>query len=354
MKLLHSSLSVLGLTLAVACWLPCADAVEKKNHVIIGDSLSQSYTAWFRFYYPLYPESWDTRSWPEILDDKRGEWFQFVSFDNNEAVPTAKAADWAGWLTDNGWEDWLFRNTYMNPALNDADRVVIFIGGNDIDNAYPGYTCRLMVTIVSTGDAPLMRAAPAISTVPAITVTPDDDTCGNLAPGAEWVTGYAIRINQVAEQEAIYGFTIDTRFAEAEPGTIGFWGNWDAHDTFVASDIEGWLAAIDASSDWLGPTTMSGTDELFDAARGRSTMEARFLAHYLATRLNDQAGLLCAAAGHNIRGVDPDNYLGLADPEDAGLADIITAIEAKAGTAPTRQQYEVLKSISDGLNNASF
>ncbi len=234
-------------------------------------------------------------------------------------------------------------------VLRSADVV-----GVDIDNAYPGYTCRLMVTIVSTGDAPLMRAAPAISTVPAITVTPDDDTCGNLAPGAEWVTGYAIRINQVAEQEAIYGFTIDTRFAEAEPGTIGFWGNWDAHDTFVASDIEGWLAAIDASSDWLGPTTMSGTDELFDTARGRSTMEARFLAHYLATRLNDQAGLLCAAAGHNIRGVDPDNYLGLADPEDAGLADIITAIEAKAGTAPTRQQYEVLKSISDGLNNASF
>jgi hypothetical protein len=95
-------------------------------------------------------------------------------------------------------------------------------------------------------------------------------------------------------------------------------------------------------------------DALFTAARGRSTDEARFLAHYLATRLNDQAGLLCAAARHDVTGADPDNYLGLADPEDATLGDIITAIEAKAGTTPTKHQYETLKSVCDGLNNASF
>ena len=50
-------------------------------------------------------------------------------------------------------------------------------------------------------------------------VTPDDAVCGDLQPGAQWLTGYTVRINQVADQGARYGFSVETRFVEAEPGT---------------------------------------------------------------------------------------------------------------------------------------
>ena len=139
---------------------------------------------------------------------------------------------------------------------------------------------------------------------------------------------------------------------ERATGTIGFWKNWHRHGTFSESEIETWLAEIDVNSAWLGPATVDDMATHFEAATGGSaTMESRFLAHYLATRLNEQYGILGALDRHDISGQDPENYLGLADPLDATLTEIIDAIEANIGTDPLDAEYELMKDISDALNN---
>ncbi len=224
----------------------------------------------------------------------------------------------------------------------------------DIANAYPSYTCRLTITIENTGDTPLRRATPVISAPPELTVTTEDPPCGDLPPGEREVETFALHIEQAAAQDATYRFTIAKRFLEADPGTIGYWGNWDSHLTFSAEEIEGWLSEVDASSQWLGPVTLGGMDTVFEEGRGAgATLQSRFLAHYLATRLNERAGLLCSTSPHDVSDLDRDNYLGLADPQTATLGEIIGAIEAKAGTSPTRQQFNLMKTLCDELNNAA-
>jgi hypothetical protein len=235
-------------------------------------------------------------------------------------------------------------------TLEGTDTVVL-----DIASGYPGYTCHLSVIFENVGDAPLLLAAPVISTTgPELTVTPGNPACGELDPGGHGEADYSLRINQFAAQGATYQFSIATRFVPAELGSIGYWKNWDSHGTYASVEVEGWLVAIDASSDWLGPTTTVEMATLFDATRGRAGREARFLVQYLATRLNESAGLLCASEKHDLTSLDRDNYLGLEDSEHAGLWEIIEAVESKARTSPTRQQYDLLKSLLDGLNNASF
>lgn len=224
----------------------------------------------------------------------------------------------------------------------------------DITNAYPSYTCVFSVTIENTGETPLRRATPVISAPPELTVTTEDRPCGDLNPGETDIETFALHVEQVAAQEATYQFTIAKRFLEADPGTIGFWGNWDSHRSFSAEQIEGWLSEIDETSGWLGPVTTDGMEDLFAGGRGRgATPESRFLTHYLATRLNQRAGLLCSTVPHDVSDLDRDGYLGLADPQTATLGQIIGAIEAKAGTSPTRQQFDLMKTICDELNNAA-
>lgn len=133
-------------------------------------------------------------------------------------------------------------------------------------------------------------------------------------------------------------------------GTIGFWKNWDRHQTFSQSEIEGWLVEIDDASQWLGPTTVEEMAAHFDAAvGGGASMQSRFLGHYLATRLNERAGMLDGL--HDVSLLDPGNYLGLVDPHFASLGEIFNAVEAKYATGPTGQEYEILKNIADALNN---
>src|SRR3972149_6037506 len=48
---------------------------------------------------------------------------------------------------------------------------------------------------------------------------------------------------------------------EDQDGTIGFWKNWDSHNTYSQGQIEGWLSAIDSSSSWLGPTTVGDMED---------------------------------------------------------------------------------------------
>ena len=77
----------------------------------------------------------------------------------------------------------------------------------------------------------------------------------------------------------------------------------------------------------------------------------RFRAQCLATNLDLRSGIFAGGDTHNVTGVDPANYLGLATPSSATLTQILAAIEAKFGTSPTNAQYNVMKDVCDKLNN---
>ena len=146
-------------------------------------------------------------------------------------------------------------------------------------------------------------------------------------------------------------------------GTIGFWKNWDKHNTFTQEEIEGnegkegWLEAINATSDWLGPTTVEGMEDML-WRKCKSDMECKFLKQYLATRLNVESGLLSLTAIHDVTSIDKTNYLELAEAESATLSKIIAAIESKypdipddPAAWPEKADYEIMKDICDTLNN---
>ncbi|MCP8314106.1 MAG: hypothetical protein H3Z53_07030 [archaeon] len=89
-----------------------------------------------------------------------------------------------------------------------------------------------------------------------------------------------------------------------------------------------------------------------DATGKGSTMEKKFLAQYLALRLNvESLRIHPTAYTHDVTALDPSNYLGLADPSSATVSEIIAAIEGKYGTSPTGAQFEIMKNICDALNN---
>ena len=140
-------------------------------------------------------------------------------------------------------------------------------------------------------------------------------------------------------------------------GTIGFWKNWDKHKTFTQEEIEGnegkegWLGAINATSDWLGPTTVEGMEDIL-WRKCKSDMGCKFLKQYLATRLNAESELLNLEATYNFN--DPDNYLG--HDGSGKLSDIIAAIEGKYPDDPEvvwpeKAEYEIMRNICDTLNN---
>jgi predicted ribosomally synthesized peptide with SipW-like signal peptide len=135
-----------------------------------------------------------------------------------------------------------------------------------------------------------------------------------------------------------------------QSGTIGFWGNWDSHNTYTRSEIEGWLAIIDSASGWLGPTTTEGMKQMIQDAQG-SDSYLQSLGHYLMQRLNQISGRQDSATLHNVTALDPTNYLGLTNPSATSGAEIVSAIEAKYGTSPTATEFETIKNVCDALNN---
>ncbi len=225
-----------------------------------------------------------------------------------------------------------------------------------LDNAYPSYTCTFTATVKNFGTVPLRVGPVQTDAPPVLTVDEVNGLTGVvLEPGEQDVEQFSVHVEQQAQQRFIYSFTIRKPFALFISGTMGFWKNWDRHNTFTEAQIVGWLTQIDASSAWLGPTTVTGMEAVFDAALGKgATPRSRFLAQYLATRLNERAGILGAGDKHNVSGLDPGNYLGLGSPKSATTSEIVAAIETKFGTSPTDAQFTVMKDICDALNNLAI
>lgn len=222
-----------------------------------------------------------------------------------------------------------------------------------ITNAYPSYTCTFTTTIYNGGTLPVRRGPLIFDTPPGLTVTELNNVSTLvLHPGKKDVEKFVVHVEQEAEQQAVYYFTIKKPFSPSLKGTIGFWKNWRCNKTFSQRQIEQWLTEIDATSGWLGPTTVSGMENVFSAALGQSaTPKTRFLGHYLATRLNERSGILGPLDTHDVTGKDPGNYLGLANPTSATLSKIIAAIESKYGTPVSNTQFNIMKNVCDALNN---
>ena len=158
--------------------------------------------------------------------------------------------------------------------------------------------------------------------------------------------------------QTIEGTTTTGRWKEVG-GSPGFWKNWDSHNTYTETEIFGFLTAVDANSLWLGGvksisqmqavlTPVVLTPAVLTAGEDK-TMEAKFLRHYLATKLNVASGRLYPEIFHPFTSYDPDDYLGLGG--QGTLQEIIYCIESKYGTSPTEDQFEIMKNICDALNN---
>ena len=142
-------------------------------------------------------------------------------------------------------------------------------------------------------------------------------------------------------------------------GSPGFWKNWDKHNTYTESEMEGWLGTIESNSDWLVPDEdgdgngIEDMEAVLHSAEGGS-MEEKFLAQYLATRLNMEAGLLWSDGKHDITAIDKHNYLDVACPSSATLSEIVNAVEDKyteePEDKPTDKQFGILKDVCEALN----
>lgn len=220
-------------------------------------------------------------------------------------------------------------------------------------NGYPSYTCTFTVAAQNTGLLPVQLGPLQVDAPPVLTVTALEDQTGLILEGGERdEERFSVHIEQEAQQQAVYIFEIRKTFRLHATGTIGFWRNWDSHNTFTEGEIEGWLTEIDASSQWFGPTTVEGMVSLMQAAlKGNAKPKDKFLAHCLATRLNERSGILDGLDTHDVTGEDPGNYLGLANPSTATLNQIIAAIEGKFGTAVNNARYNIMKNVCDALNN---
>ncbi|MEM7385546.1 MAG: SGNH/GDSL hydrolase family protein, partial [Verrucomicrobiota bacterium] len=129
--------------------LPSRLSAEKL--LIIGDSLSKEYAVEFPILFPTNPAAWGERNWAEILNVYRKEAFdlgpyqaiwldsRITGHEYNWAFPGSKTDEWVENLTEFSLDS-IFLRSRMNAYLDgEVDRVVVFLGGNDLNGAYRTY-----------------------------------------------------------------------------------------------------------------------------------------------------------------------------------------------------------------------
>lgn len=129
-----------------------------ENALVVGDSLTKEYRSEFVALYPDRPAAWSARNWIEILDERRHDYFDLGSWDVfsdprltghefNWAKPGGTAREFRNFLrqtpdakleveaSSGGAAAWAlypsWRTTFTS-YVPQAERVVVFFGGNDI------------------------------------------------------------------------------------------------------------------------------------------------------------------------------------------------------------------------------
>jgi lysophospholipase L1-like esterase len=129
-------------------WLCGALSLHAAKQVfVIGDSLTKEYEIEFPILFPNNPQSWDSRNWVELLHEQRNADFDLGSFatfldwritghTHNWAYPGATTKELRDRLESTAFFDQIWQDEFDDQIKNDVERVVVFAGGNDVDDYY--------------------------------------------------------------------------------------------------------------------------------------------------------------------------------------------------------------------------
>lgn len=130
---------------ALAYFSFVAGSQAAQQCLVLGDSLTKEYEVEFPILYPSNRAAWDTRNWIEVLHERRNSWFDLGSFSgytdvrivghkHNWAFPGATTTEIRSYLRSTAWQHKLWQNELKSQIKNTVERVVIFAGGNDVDD----------------------------------------------------------------------------------------------------------------------------------------------------------------------------------------------------------------------------
>ena len=137
--------------LVLLCLAPWVSLQAGDKWVTIGDSLTKEYAIEFPILNPSNPAAWGERNWLELLSVHRSEHVDIGPFaqvwadlrvtghEYNWAFPGSKTTEWKEVIESNPLTNLFFfaNRTLLDGYLrNVADRVVIFLGGNDLKGVY--------------------------------------------------------------------------------------------------------------------------------------------------------------------------------------------------------------------------
>jgi len=146
---------ILAAALLFAAAFPTSGS--NNNYLIVGDSLSKEYAVegpvlWSQIVSPFYLlQAYKARNWMEILLSLRGAEFSFGTNGSwtdsraptghayNYAVPGAMTTEWQSALSGGTLLSQFVLSSFDNNLKNQANRVVILLGGNDLNNNYTTY-----------------------------------------------------------------------------------------------------------------------------------------------------------------------------------------------------------------------
>lgn len=134
-------------------------ASATNDYAIVGDSISKEYSVegpelWkdlLPFDYNDYIKAIKARNWMEVLIARRGSEFNFGPYgtrtdsrlpaghSHNWAVPASTTADWQGSLNGSTALDQFLLGNFDSDLRYNVNRVVIFLGANDLSNNYGTY-----------------------------------------------------------------------------------------------------------------------------------------------------------------------------------------------------------------------
>src|SRR3954469_19584278 len=125
-----------------AAWARGAEQV-----LVVGDSLTKEYQVEFPLLYPGNPASWAARNWAELLHAHRNAQFDLGSsgfFPDprlsghryNWAFPGATTQEIRDQLASTAVSDLAWHAEFQDQVQNVVERVVVFAGGNDVDDYY--------------------------------------------------------------------------------------------------------------------------------------------------------------------------------------------------------------------------
>lgn len=153
---------------ALGLWCAALPGQAAEKLLIIGDSLSKEYEIeWLGI--GGDPLSVPVKNWCEILDNRRGDWFEFgnadtysdwrlVGHEYNWSVPGSETPSWRDRLQSPP-------DALKNQLRQEVSRAVVFLGGNDVRVKYQD----------------LYEGKPAAGWI--------DTTCGNIAFVLDFVRG---------------------------------------------------------------------------------------------------------------------------------------------------------------------